>query len=76
VNDLTNANDIILWKRLKRLDSKEKLKSQVEQQIVSLWSQSKFENLKNRINKQQEMSQILGKFRKNQKEPSRINGVW
>ncbi len=75
MNDLTNANRIIL-KRVDRLDSKEKLKSQVEQQIVSLWSQLKFENLKTKINKQQEMSQILGKFRKNQKEPSRINGVW
>jgi hypothetical protein len=66
---------------LKRLDSNkdsfQKFKSIIELQIESMWSRLKSNQLKNESNQQkQKTSMFFGKLPVNEKESSRINGVW
>ena len=67
---------------LKRLDatkdSFDKFKSIIDHQIESMWSRLKTNHLKNENNNQkQKASMFFGsKLKVNEKESSRINGVW
>lgn len=78
MNHSTNENheNLVILKRLERVDRREKLKSLVEPQIVSLWPKLRTDYVKNEIKQHPKMHQLFSKLKKNQKEPSRINGVW
>jgi hypothetical protein len=78
VNHSTNENheNLIILKRLERLDSREKFKNLIEKQILSLFSKLRPDYVKNEINQHPKKHQVFEKYKKNQKETSRINGVW